>query len=166
MKKLLVVLAVLFASVAAYATGTPTGAYGDPVTAQSSITVDVVCPLTISVDKDLDFHVVAGTTYTATSADVITFTIEGCTWGDIENEAEINIVYTLQPSVSNPDTKVAITGDWTIEGAAVASPANNYAFDGEVPVVYTLGTIVADADANTTDNYVWNLTVSAEYSAI
>lgn len=164
MKKLTVLLAILFAVSSAFAA---TGAAGDPITAQASITVDVVCPITISVDQDLDYHVVAGTTYTGTSADVITFTIEGCTWGEEEtNLAEINITYTLQPSVSNPDTKVAITGAWTIEGATVASPANNYAFDGLVPVVYTLATVVADADANNAVDYVWNLTVTAEYSAI
>lgn len=196
MKKLLVVLAVLFASVAAYAGNgnytPPAGTPGTPVTQDAKITVDVVCPLKMDVTNHLYWRLIQGTVLAPTSSNTILFTIEGCHWGGTTNDvykgSQLDLTYSIIPKNTYATGGVELKGDidYKMDGASSWTPyVTDYTIGGVA--VPTSGTttetvdftankmfvqikvdqITVDAHAEVTAGYYeWTFNLSAEYTAL
>jgi len=183
MKKLLVVLAVLFATVGSmYAAGTGTGTSTDPATDQATVKVDVVCPLSVSHDKDLAFRVIRGTTRTLSENNEIAFDINGCVNGQgtattysTYSGATLTISYAAAPTTNTQDNEVKIKGQVKVNAGAysaeeemgnvalVTDVAHNVPFNGNIHIVGKVNSITASATASLATQYSWTFTVSAFY---
>lgn len=137
MKKLLIVLAVLFATVAAYASDPvdppPTGLPGSPVSVSGLVGVDVVCPVTIEASAPLFWRVLQG--YNAApptgSTKTLVFTIKGCHWGIMStgdqpawNGSKMDVTCTVVPYhtyADNAGVEITAAVDYAV-GATAAVP--------------------------------------------
>lgn len=138
MKKLLVVLAVLFASVSAYAVDDNEGT--------GSVTVNVICPLTVSNGGAIAFdNVPVGATYMPTEADnYLEFNVEGCSDETPDAAWGSNVVITYVMAPVNPVNGVTLDGVWTFDAAPAVATA--VPFDGKIVVKWTVTNIAVTPD--------------------
>lgn len=138
MKKLLVVLAVLFATVGAYATDDNEGT--------GSVTVNVICPLTVSNGGAIAFdNVPVGPTYMPTETDnYLEFNVEACADETPDQNWGSNVVISYEMTPVNPVNGVTLSGDWTFDGAPATTAA--VPFDGKIVVKWTVTNIAVTPD--------------------
>lgn len=188
MKKLLVVLAVLFASVAAYATD-PVGYETNAATQDAKITVDVICPLEMTASQDLYWRLLQGTVLEPTEANEINFDISGCHWGSMNGSewdgSQLVLTYTITPmntyavgegveltgdvyytvGTYGVDPELTYTTGQTIGGAAVGPTEETVDFTADdINVRIVVNTITVATDANVTPGYYnWDIDLEAYY---
>lgn len=158
MKKLAIVLVALFC---AYSTYAQVGYPGSPVTAQTTININVISPIDVVAPTAPELPVVIyGTTRTFATPIPVQFTING--------ETGVSVEITTDGSDYTDETaNVTLVGTWeqTTPYTVALTGGTAYAGDGAATFTYTITGLNATS-ATTAGTANFKLEVRAEYTGI